>query len=54
MDEQTVTIPVETLNEMMAILGQQPFQQVAGIIQKVQADVQRLNQQPDLKAVENE
>jgi hypothetical protein len=55
MDDKKVTLSIEVLNEVMAILGQLPFHQVAGVIQKVQADVQGNNTaKPELKAVGEE
>lgn len=51
MDEKNVTISVDVLNKVFNVLGQLPYQQVAGLVQEVHQDVQSKNAQPELKAV---
>ncbi len=51
MEQEKVTIPVETLNKVLGILGSLPYQQVAGVVAEVQQQVQPI-EKPDLKAVE--
>jgi hypothetical protein len=51
-NEERVTIGVETLNEVLGLLSQQPYNSVANVIQKVQQDVKPLMQGVDSSAPE--
>jgi hypothetical protein len=50
---ERVTISVEVVNKVLAVLTQLPYQQVAGLVDEVQQDVQQIEgAAPDLKEVE--
>jgi hypothetical protein len=50
---ERVTVSVEVLNKVLAVLTQMPYQQVAGIVDELQKDVQQIEgAAPDLKEVE--
>jgi hypothetical protein len=45
MKEERVTVSVEVLNKVMAVLGQLPYQQVSGIVDELRADVKPVEEE---------
>jgi len=50
--QERVSVSVEVMNKVMAVLGNLPYQQVAGLVQEVQQDVKPIDGKPDLQAVD--
>jgi hypothetical protein len=50
---ERVTVSVEIVNKILAVLTQLPYQQVAGLVTEIQNDVKQIEgEAPDLKEVE--
>lgn len=44
MSEPTIVMTVDTVNQIMNVLGQQPYTQVAGLMIEIQKDIARHNE----------